>query len=185
MALTPEELLLQVNLLASKTSDNPDMVYKANATLNKGLNPDYFTGQQTKIVNAINKLAEDSKKAIAASVDTMDKLNSILLDVSNMDNAALFDQVKELMKAPTVIEGLHSILTGNNQEQLLGLTAEDIGKFLFISQEEDGDLIAKAIEPLLVLEEGNIVLKADDKNISSIPVTEDEDIENIINGLNQ
>ena len=56
MALTEEELKQQANVLATKTEDNPNMPYKANATLNKGLNPDYYSGQYTKIVNALNKL---------------------------------------------------------------------------------------------------------------------------------
>ena len=75
MAMSDEELLLQMNILASKTEDNPNMVFKANKTLNKGLNPDYFTGQDTKIVNAINMLAETTVKVTEVAALVADKVN--------------------------------------------------------------------------------------------------------------
>ena len=78
MALSEDVLKLQLDILASKTSDNPDMVFKKNATLNKGLNPDYFSGQHTKIVNALNQLADSSNKANTAVTSFMDKMNNIL-----------------------------------------------------------------------------------------------------------
>lgn len=149
MAMSDEELLLQMNILASKTEDNPNMVFKANKTLNKGLNPDYFTGQDTKIVNAINMLAETTVKVTEVAALVADKVNEILLDTSIDENRALWDKVKELMEMDTVIEGLHRILEGKQQDKILGITPDDIGKILSVAQAEDGEMMVKAIDNIL------------------------------------
>lgn len=208
MALTEEELKQQANVLATKTEDNPNMPYKANATLNKGLNPDYYSGQYTKIVNALNKLAEDTDKVKNASTDVIEKINYILLDTSNEDNNNLFNNVKELIGAPTIIEGIHNMLQGNTQEQLLNLKSDDIGKFLTVDQNDNGHLITKAIDLIIdknasdiaysneELSEVNNVNEAlnfivDDikkpiqwDEIKDIPMMEDSDVEDIIDDLN-
>ena len=149
MALSEDVLKLQLDILASKTSDNPDMVFKKNATLNKGLNPDYFSGQHTKIVNALNQLADSSNKSNTAVTSFMDKMNNILLDTSNEDNSRVFENLQDLMGAPTIIEGLVNVLEGNTQEQLLNLKQEDVGKFLTVGQTDDNKLVLNAIDLIL------------------------------------
>ena len=149
MALSEDVLKLQLDILASKTSDNPDMVFKKNATLNKGLNPDYFSGQHTKIVNALNQLADSSNKANTAVTSFMDKMNNILLDTSNEDNSRVFENLQDLMGAPTIIEGLVNVLEGKTQEQILDLKQEDVGKFLTVGQTDDNKLVLNAIDLIL------------------------------------
>lgn len=149
MAMSDEELLLQMNILASKTEDNPNMAYKANATLNKGLNPEYFTGNNTKIVNAINHLAETSVKISDLSEAVADKVNELLLDTSSDANKAIWDNVKELMEMDTIIEGIQRILEGKQQDKVLGITPDDIGKILSVAQAEDGEMMVKAIDNIL------------------------------------
>ena len=149
MAMSDEELLLQMNILASKTGDNPNMAYKANATLNKGLNPEYFTGNNTKIVNAINHLAETSVKLSDLSEAVADKVNELLLDTSSDANKAIWDNVKELMEMDTIIEGIQRILEGKQQDKVLGITPDDIGKILSVAQAEDGEMMVKAIDNIL------------------------------------
>lgn len=149
MALSEDVLKLQLDILASKTSDNPDMVFKKNATLNKGLNPDYFSGQHTKIVNALNQLADSSNKANTAVTSFMDKMNNILLDTSNEDNSRVFEDLQDLMGAPTIIEGLVNVLEGKTQEQILGLKQEDVGKFLTVGQTDDNKLVLNTIDLIL------------------------------------
>ena len=149
MAMSDEELLLQMNILASKTGDNPNMAYKANATLNKGLNPEYFTGNNTKIVNAINHLAETSVKISDLSEAVADKVNELLLDTSSDANKAIWDNVKELMEMDTIIEGIQRILEGKQQDKVLGITPDDVGKILSVAQAEDGEMMVKAIDNIL------------------------------------
>ena len=147
--MSDEELLLQMNILASKTEDNPDMVFKANKTLNKGLNPEYFTGNNTKIVNAINMLAETTVKVTDVSSLVTEKVNELLLDTSVDENKLLWDKLKELMEMDTIIEGLHRILDGKQQDKILGITPDDIGKILSVAQAEDGEMMVKAIDNIL------------------------------------
>ncbi len=149
MALTEEELLLQVNILATKTSDNANMAYKSNATLNKGLNPDFFSGNNTKIVNAINSLASGAQITENTAKTVATQLNNILLDIETTDNKPIWENVQSLMGKPTIIEGLENILTGKKQQEILGLNENDIGKFLTIDKNEDGQLMVKAIDAVL------------------------------------
>ena len=148
MAMTDEELLLQMNILASKTDSttNPNMVFKKSALLNKALDPTYFTNNDTKIVNAINLLADKINDANTSVVDLNDKVNSILLDTTDIANQSIWEELQALMGKPTIIEGLKAILEGGNQQRILGITAEDVGKILSVAQDEDGNVIVKAIE---------------------------------------
>lgn len=148
MAMTDEELLLQMNILASKTDSktNPNMVFKSSGMLNKALDPAYFTSNNTKIVNAINLLASNIFDANTKVTDLGNKINSILLDTSGDANKVIWEELQALMGKPTIIEGLKNILEGGNQQQLLGLSVDDIGKILSVAKDEDGNVIVKAIE---------------------------------------
>jgi hypothetical protein len=148
MAMTDEELLLQMNILATKTDSatNPNMPFKTNATLNKGLNPEFFSGQYTKIVNAINQLATGNANTSTLATDVANKVNEVLLDVSSTSGATVWENVKVLSKENTVIQIIEKIVSGNMQQQILNLKADDIGKFLMVSENEDGDLITTSAE---------------------------------------
>lgn len=148
MALTDEQILQQINVLTTKTSENTQMTYRTNGTLNKALNPDIFSGNNTKIVNAINLVASMADTAAATSNAVSEKLNSILLDIDSVDNIAIWENVKGLMGKDTIIEGLESILQGQKQEQILGISAKDIGKVLSIDVNEKGEAIIKAIDQI-------------------------------------
>lgn len=146
MALTDEQILQQINVLTTKTSENTQMAYKTNDILNKALNPDIFSGNNTKIVNAINLVASMADVATATSNAVSEKLNSILLDIDSTDNVAIWENVKDLMGKDTIIEGLESILQGQRQEQILGISAEDEGKVLSIDINDQGNAVLKAID---------------------------------------
>lgn len=149
MAMTDEELMLQMNILVSKISDNPNMPYKTNAMLNKGLNPEFFSGNYTKVVNALNQLAAETKLANDNASQVADKVNEILLDTSNTENQAIWEQLKTSMGRPTIIQGLLDLYEGKIANKLLGLedlNVEDAaGKVLSIDKDEDGNLIFKAV----------------------------------------
>lgn len=236
MALTAEQLVLQMELLTSKTDSttNPNIIFKPSTALNKGLNPDYFTGNNTKLVNAINKLAKsnDSTAILVASLG--DKFNNVLLDVSDGVNQVLWQDTQKLMAKDTLIEGIKHILEGNRQEQILGLKQTDVGKCLVVAESETGEgLIVKAIDnmfssaesisyvnetkpeitsvkdaldlilskqledviewgdiedkPLipngLVLTEDALVMRENEEDISTVPLMNNDDIDNILESL--
>lgn len=133
MALSEEEIRHQIDVLTKKTSENPDMVYKAMSALNKGLNPKYFTGNDTKIVNAINKLAVDVDMINDAIIDLINKTNKVLSDVHSPENKEDWEETKELMGTDNIIDGIKLILEGKKQDKILNLQADDIGKILSVS----------------------------------------------------
>lgn len=148
MALTTEQLVLQAAILSDKTDSNtnPNMVFKSTTTLNKALDPSYFTGNNTKIVNAINLLAKQNKSVELIVTNMIDKTNSVLLDTSDTTNQMIWSTTQSLMGKNTIIEGIKNILEGNRQSQILGLKQEDIGKVLSVGTNESGELVAKAID---------------------------------------
>lgn len=146
MALSEEELKLQLDILATRTDQNPDMSFKTNATLNKGLNPDYFSGQNTKIVNAINSLALSSAQTNESVKNIADKVNEILLDTSIDANAVIWGNTKDLMGTETIIEGIEKILQGQQVDKILDLDVADKGKVLSVDIDENGKAILKAID---------------------------------------
>ena len=146
--MTDEELMLQMNILVSKISDNPNMPFKSNAVLNKGLNPEFFSGNYTKVVNALNQLATEAKEVEANATKVADKVNELLLDTSNVENQAIWEQLKTAMGKPTIIQGLLDLYEGKQVGKILGLgelSTEDAGKVLSIDKDEDGNIIFKAV----------------------------------------
>lgn len=208
MALTEEQILQQINVLTTKTSENTSMAYKANATLNKGLNPEYFSGNNTKIVNALNLLAEKNAANDLTTKTVAAKVNEILLDTTSGSGIVIWAETKELMGKDTIIEGINSILKGEKAVQILGVTEADINKVLSVAVDENGDLILKAIDQIsgggsiekditwedildkpevivdsMELSEDSLSLKDGDRIISSIPLMTEADVTELIEQL--
>ena len=108
MALTDEEKVLQAGILAEKTDEatNPNMTYSSMVTNNKGLNPAYFVGNNTKIVNAINSTYKQAQNSVNAVNVFGSKINGILLDTSTPDGSTKLEQLRTDMGHQTLIEGL-------------------------------------------------------------------------------
>ncbi len=188
MALTDEQLVLQADILASKTDSatNPNMVYKTIASLNKGLNPEVFTANNTKIVNAINYLAGIVTNAeyLVATMGT--KMNEALLDLSSDENKAIWEQTKELMGKTNIIEGMQSVLEGQQQDKILGITAADIDKVLSVARNDNGDLVVKAIDMIHPVSKVDEIEYTNNKsaNIQNVKDALDYLFENMNNGNN-
>ena len=108
MALTDQEKVLQAGILAEKTdtATNPNMTYSSMVTSNKGLNPEYFVGNNTKIVNAINSTYNQAQIAMTTVTNFGDKINGVLLDTGNTAGQAKLEQLRTDMGQQTLIEGL-------------------------------------------------------------------------------
>ena len=108
MALTDQEKVLQAGILAEKTdtTTNPNMVYSTAGAANKGLNPAYFTGNNTKIVNAMNKTYKQAEMAISTVTGFGDKMNNILLNTETSEGQTKLEQLRTDMGQQTLIEGL-------------------------------------------------------------------------------
>ena len=102
---------LQLDILTTKTADNPDMVYSSSVINNKGLNPAYFTGHNTKIVNAINSTYKQAQNALNSVTSFGNSIDSILGDAYKKDEAdnIIWNQLKVHMGKDTIIEGLNDL----------------------------------------------------------------------------
>ena len=138
MALSEEAILQQINVLTTKTAENAEMIYKSIPALNKGLNPEYFSGNETKIVNAINKLAAEVDILNEAVVNMVNKVNGVLMDTMSTENKAFWEDTKELMGEDTIIEGIRAILEGQKQDKILKLDVADDGKLLMVFVNDEG-----------------------------------------------
>ena len=108
MALTDQEKVLQAGILAEKTdtTTNPNMVYSTAGAANKGLNPAYFTGNNTKIVNAMNKTYKQAEMAMSTVGTFGNKLDDILLNTETSEGQTKLEQLRTDMGHQTLIEGL-------------------------------------------------------------------------------
>lgn len=108
MALTDQEKVLQAGILAEKTDEatNPNMTYSSMATNNKGLNPAYFVGNNTKIVNAINLTYKQVQMAMTTVTSFGDKINGVLLDTGTPEGLTKLEQLRTDMGHQTLVEGL-------------------------------------------------------------------------------
>ena len=108
MALTDQEKVLQAGILAEKTdtATNPNMTYTTSVIANKGLNPAYFTGNNTKFVNAMNATYKQAQTAMTTVNSFGNKINGVLLDTGTTDGQAKLEQLRTDMGYQTLIEGL-------------------------------------------------------------------------------
>ena len=150
MALTEEQLAVQLQVLTEKTSDNASMTYSKTARTNKALNPDKFSSHNSKIVNAINLLYTDSVKTQADAATSTQILNNVLGSTSVPENETEWNSVVEILKgiSPTyknMIYASKAILTGEAISQILQVSAEDKGKLLSIDLDEENNVIIKTV----------------------------------------
>ena len=88
-------------------------------------------------------------REITSANEIEEKINEILMTPSE-ENEKLWENLKVLMEQPTLIEGMQRLLEGKQQDKVLGITPDDIGKFLTVAQNpEDDEMMVKAIDKIL------------------------------------
>ena len=178
MALTDEQLAIQLQVLTEKTSDNASMTYTKTARTNKALNPDKFSGHNSKIVNAINLLYTDSIKTQADAATSTQILNDVLGSTSVPENETEWNSVVEILQSispsyTNMIYASKAILTGEAISQILQVSAEDKGKLLSIDLDEENHVIIKTVTAgtgsggdITTLDASSVTYKND--NVSSL-----------------
>lgn len=151
MALTEEQLALQLALLTSKTADNTDMTYSSLALKNKALNPDYFTGSNTTIVNAINSAYKKTLTTYDNAQSTLNIVIEKLGSTSLEKDITAWTNLKNIINSmntsyTTITEGLLDAFQGKAVAELLNVNSGDKGKVLSIDIDVDtGKPIIKTI----------------------------------------
>lgn len=150
MALTDEQVLQQLNVLTEKTSDNASMKYTKSTRTNKGLNPEKFSSYNSKIVNAINLLYNDSLKIQADAAASTQMINDVMGSTLVTENQEIWNSVIEILTNikpayKNMIYASKAILTGEAISQILQVSKEDKGKLLSIDLDEENNVIIKTV----------------------------------------
>mgnify|MGYP006873264981 CR=1 FL=1 len=178
MALTDEQLAIQLQVLTEKTSDNASMTYSKAIRTNKALNPEKFSSYNSKIVNAINLLYNDSLKTQADAKTSTQILNNVLGSTTLAENETEWNSVVEILRSispsyTNMIYASKAILTGEAISQILQVSAEDKGKLLSIDLDEENHVIIKTVTAgtgsggdITTLDASSVTYKND--NVSSL-----------------
>lgn len=152
-----ERKQVQYDVLTYKvdTTTNNKMVYKSNAVLNKGLNPDYFTGNDTKIVNSLNKLYQMIVKCNTTAERVSDKYNPIILDIELTENQPILEAMRKATGKQTLVESVLALAKGEvGGLAVLNPTDAEDGFVVTFDKQQNKFVLkpaAEAIEQNLVL----------------------------------
>lgn len=150
MALTDEQLAIQLQVLTEKTSNNANMTYSTSVRTNKALNPDKFSGYNSSIVNAINLIYTNLTKIKTDAATSTQMLNDVLGSTSIPENETEWQNILGILRdiKPTytnMIYASKAILTGEAISQILQVSAADKGKLLSIDLDEENNVIIKTV----------------------------------------
>ena len=109
-----ERKQVQYDVLTYKldVTTNNKLVYKTNAALNKGLNPDYFSGNKSKLVNILNDFYKTINLTNQTVNEVYTKFNPVVLDISSPENQAILDQMRTATGKDTLIESVLALAKG-------------------------------------------------------------------------
>lgn len=155
---TPNERKqVQYDVLTYKlnVATNDKLVYKSNAVLNKGLNPDYFSGNNTKLVNILNSLYKDTNYLKNTVTGVYAKFNPIILNTDNPDNVAILEAMRKATGKDTLIESVLALAKGEvGGLAVLNPTDTEDGFVITFDKQQNKFVLkppAEAIEQNLIL----------------------------------
>ena len=134
---------------------NNKLVYKASKLGNKGLNPAYFSGNDTKLVNILNKFYEDIDYVKSTTTGVYSKFDPIVLDTDDPDNAAMLEAMRKATGKQTLIESILALARGEvGGLAVLNPTDAEDGFVVTFDKQQNKFVLkpaAEAIEQNLVL----------------------------------
>lgn len=146
---------VQYYVLTDKINLNSDMVFTSSLLSNKGLNPAYFSGNKTKIVNILNSLYEDIQKSIETAASIYARYNPIILDTKDPSNAAILEAMRKATGRQTLIESVLALAKGEiGGLAVLNPTDAEDGFVVTFDKQQNKFVLkpaAEAIEQNLVL----------------------------------
>ena len=96
------------------TTNNPLMVYKTAVALNKGLNPNCFSGNNTKLVNILNSLQKGVDNAKGTAAGIYNTYNPVVGDTANPDVKVYLNALRDVTGQQTIIMMLYWLLVKLN-----------------------------------------------------------------------
>lgn len=99
-----KKLIYDIFNMKLDETTNPLLVYRPSTALNKGLNPTYFTGNNTKLLNVLNMLYRESQTAQNTAVTILNKHDSEVGTSHNSIGQAKIAETKSLLGYSTLID---------------------------------------------------------------------------------
>ena len=120
---------VQYDVLTFKldSTTNPKLVYKAMPTANKGLDPNFFSGNSTKLVNILNKFANDMKNTSDIVNKVYNTYNPVILDTVTVEGKALLEKMRLATGKDTLVESVTALANG------------EIGGLAFLNPDDSND----------------------------------------------
>ena len=120
---------VQYDVLTFKldSTTNPKLVYKAMPTANKGLDPNFFSGNSTKLVNILNKFAKNMKDTSDIVNKVYDTYNPVVLNTTTDEGKALLEKMRLATGKDTLVESVTALANG------------EIGGLAFLNPDDSND----------------------------------------------
>lgn len=103
--LTDEERALQQKLFSTNTDQNDDMNYSRIDVVNKGLDPEFLSGNKSRMVNAINYAVSETNLNKKFNQNTYNKFADLIIDPNTVYGASRVSEMQNKLD-PTVVESI-------------------------------------------------------------------------------
>lgn len=104
-SLTDEEKVLQQKLFSTDTDKNDDMNYSRIDVVNKGLDPEFLSGNKSRMVNAINYAVSETNLNKKFNQNTYNKFANLIIDPNTVYGASRVSEMQNKLD-PTVVESI-------------------------------------------------------------------------------
>ena len=120
---------VQYDVLTFKldSTTNPKLVYKTTTAMNKGLNPKFFSGNNAKLVNILNKFANDMKNTSDIVKKVYNTYNPVVLNTTTDEGKALLEKMRLATGKDTLVESVIALANG------------EIGGLAFLNPNDSND----------------------------------------------
>ena len=103
--LTDEEKALQQKLFSTNTDKNDNMNYSRIDVINKGLDPEFLSGNKSRMVNAINYAVSETNLNKKFNQNTYNKFANLIIDPNTVYGASRVSEMQNKLD-PTVVESI-------------------------------------------------------------------------------
>lgn len=103
--LTDEEKDLQQKLFSTNTDKNDNMNYSRIDVINKGLDPEFLSGNKSRMVNAINYAVSETNLNKKFNQNTYNKFANLIIDPNTVYGASKVSEMQNKLD-PTVVESI-------------------------------------------------------------------------------
>lgn len=103
--LTDEEKDLQQKLFSTNTDKNDNMNYSRIDVINKGLDPEFLSGNKSRMVNAINYAVSETNLNKKFNQNTYNKFANLIIDPNTVYGASRVSEMQNKLD-PTVVESI-------------------------------------------------------------------------------